>query len=228
MSAPLLWFDAVCVHDPDYAEPLLEFLRLQIRAGEAVALVGPSGSGKSTALALALGESEPTAGAVQVLAWDPRALDRAGLRELRLRVGHLPQQGGLLSNLTLADNIALPLLFHRRLEEGAARHEVRALCRLLDLHELPAVMPALAPPLLRQAVALARALILQPTLLLIDEPDAGLGGDAQEDWWRLLWRVQQELGVAMLVATADREHVQILTGTVVPLQKRRTATFRLL
>ncbi len=169
----------------------------------------------------------PTTGRVEVFGFEPAKLEPRGLDQLRLRVGYVPQRGGLLSNLNLRDNIALPLRYHRGADEATAAAEVERVHALLGIEPIPAMMPADAPLLMRQVAAIARALVLGPKLLLVDEPGSGHDEATAEELWRLLWRVQSETGVAILATTADARGALALTDRVVHLADRRAVTFRL-
>lgn len=228
-TAPVLEFSEVFLHHPDFGGPLLENLDFAIRPGEIQALTGPSGSGKSSALALALGAGLPTRGEVHVNGANISALDSDGIAHLRTRIGWVPQQGGLVSNLTLIENLALPLRWHRRLDDAAARPAMVAACELVDLEldDLPAIQPARAGQEMRQLIALATALVLEPTLLLIDEPANGLGGNASREYWRLLHRLRERRGLAMLVAATDAPTVRTQVERCLALPARQQDLSRL-
>lgn len=204
-NAPILEFSEVFLHHPSFSGPLLEDLTFALRPGEILALTGPAGSGKSSALALALAAGLPTRGEVHINGTATAALDSEGVAHLRTRIGWVPQQGGLISNLSLIDNLALPLRWHRRMTEAETRPVMAAACELvdLDLDDLPPIQPAHAGQEMRQLITLATALVLEPTLLLIDEPANGLGGNAAREYWRLLHRLRERRGIAMLVAATD-------------------------
>ncbi|MBA3686157.1 MAG: ATP-binding cassette domain-containing protein [Planctomycetes bacterium] len=223
--------DAVAFSGVSYTtaegETLLSGLDFALAPGESLVIAGGGSSGKSSALALCVGGYAPTSGSVAVLGEDPSALDVRALDRLRLRVGYVPQRGGLLSNLDLRDNISLPLRYHRGADGSTAARAVERVHTLLDVEPLPALMPADAPLLMRQVAAIARALVLGPELLLIDEPGSGLDEADAEELWRLLWRVQSETGIAILATTADAAAAQPLTTRVLHLTGRRQVTFRL-
>jgi ABC-type transporter Mla maintaining outer membrane lipid asymmetry ATPase subunit MlaF len=204
-NAPVLEFSEVFLHHPSFGGPLLEDLSFAIRPGEVLALTGPAGSGKTSALALAIAADGPTAGEVLFNGTGTAALDRDGIAHLRTRIGWVPQQGALVSNLSLLDNLALPLRWHRRLSDAEARPAMAAACELVDLEldDLPQLQPARAGQEMRQLIALATALVLEPALLVVDEPGAGLGGNAAREYWRLLHRLRERRGLAVLVAATD-------------------------
>jgi phospholipid/cholesterol/gamma-HCH transport system ATP-binding protein len=230
LHPPVLEFVGVSYHDPLHRTPLLEHLEFSLSSGESLALTGPAGSGKSTALGLILGACRVTRGEVLVCDQNPAVLGRLDLERLRTRVGYLAQHGALLSNLTLYDNLVLPLRYHRRATDQEARPFLEAACQVLDLElaDVPRLLPALVSPELRRLVALARALILEPALLVVDEPAVGLGGNAARELWRLLGLVRERRSLAIIVATIDAIAGRDFAGRTIALPPRPHATSRLM
>lgn len=224
MSAPVLVrFDDVGLHSPGHEEPLLQGLTFSLDEGAALTLTGAAGNGKSTALAMVVGGATPTAGEVRVLGERPARLTPEGLDGLRARIGYVPQRGGLLSNLSLLDNVALPLRYHRSAGDDEVRAGLARVQEALGIEPLPALPAALAPLKLRLLAAVARALILQPRVLILDEPARDLAGLAEQDLWRLLAGLRERLGIAILAATGNAESAYLLGGSVIALPARRRA-----
>jgi ABC-type transporter Mla maintaining outer membrane lipid asymmetry ATPase subunit MlaF len=219
---PVLEFAEVSYHDPRFQGPLLERIDFSLAPGEALALAGPAGSGKSTALGLALGASRPGSGEVLVLGRNPLSLDRAELAQLRARIGYVAQHGALLGNLSLLDNLALPLRWHRSTGEDETTALMAAACAdlELDLDELPRVQPGMASAEMRNLVALAKALVLDPVLLILDEPAFSLGGNAAREYWRLLAQLRQRRRLALLIATGDGGAIGKAVDRVISLPPR--------
>jgi ABC-type transporter Mla maintaining outer membrane lipid asymmetry ATPase subunit MlaF len=227
MNDAVLSFDTVFLDLPSEGQ-VLSGLSFSLAAGESLLLHGPAGSGKSAALALIVGLLAPTAGRVTVLGAEPATLAARTLDGLRAQVGYSPQYGALLSNLTLMDNVALPLRWHRGASPLVGATAVREAYALLGAEPPPPVQAAAAPEIHRQLARLAKAVILRPPLLVLDEPGGGLDADQREDLWRLIWRIQQDLGCAVLAATSDPGPARAFSERLVPLPPRRRNTLSIL
>lgn len=224
----MLKFTAVGVHANGFADPLLEGLDFTLSPGEALTLIGPPGCGKSTALALVAGGLKPTAGAVELDGVDLASLGGDALALHRRKIGFTPQRGGLLSNLTLVDNISLPLRYHRGADEVEVAATLKRLFRLFEVDDPPAVQASYASATWRWIAALARALVLEPDLLVVDDLGEELEVTDREDLWRLLWRVHSERGFAVLATTSDAGSASTLGDRVLALPGRRQVNFRIL
>jgi ABC-type transporter Mla maintaining outer membrane lipid asymmetry ATPase subunit MlaF len=223
-EGPLLAFDHV--HLASHGEALIEDLDFRLGPGEALVVTGPAGSGKSAITALAAGLTRPGQGSVRLAGGDPA--DPAAGPALRATAGFAPRSGALLSNLTLADNVALPLRWHRGLSATAAQTSVEATYRLLGAEPPPSVQAARAAPDQRELARLARAMALRPPLLVVDEAGAGLDAALREDLWRLLWRLSEETGCAVLALTVDPGPARVLSERMIHLPPRRRTTLRIL
>ncbi len=194
-------------------------LQLLVEHGALVSIVGGSGSGKTTLLRLMLGLQEPTRGRVRVLGTSVQA--RAGAAAAA-QVGMLFQRGALFSAFSVLDNIALPL--H---ELGGLPREVVREAALLKLNmvglgaEHANKMPADLSGGMIKRVALARALALDPPLLLLDEPTAGLDPEASDSFCALLASLHRELGLTVLMVTHDLDTVFELSTHVAVLADQR-------
>lgn len=199
-----------------------EQLDLAVRRGEVLGLVGGSGSGKSVLLNTLLGLREPDGGEIQVLD-APVALDGAARRiRLSARIGVLFQGGALFSALSVRENVAAPLVEHTTLP---GRLIDRIVAVKLSLAGLPPDVADLAPAELsggmRKRVSLARALALDPELLFLDEPTAGLDPLGAEAFDQLLLELRAALGLTVVMATHDLDTLYAVTDRIAVLADRR-------
>jgi phospholipid/cholesterol/gamma-HCH transport system ATP-binding protein len=170
-------------------------------AGSVTAVLGPSGAGKSTLLNAITGELAPTAGRLDVLG---ERMPRAGVRSLfalRRRMGVLLQGNGLLSDLDVFENVALPLRTHTRLPEPVLRELVTMKLNAVGLGEAGHLLPQQLSGGMARRVALARALVLDPPLMLYDEPLTGLDPIAVGVILDLIRRLNDSIGLTSLVIT---------------------------
>jgi phospholipid/cholesterol/gamma-HCH transport system ATP-binding protein len=172
-----------------------------LQPGTVTALLGPSGAGKSTLLYAITGELDPAAGALSVLG---EAMPRPNVRELfalRRRMGVLLQGNGLLSDLSVFENVALPLRFHTRLPEPVLAELVTMKLAAVGLGGAGALLPQELSGGMARRVALARALVLDPPLMLYDEPLTGLDPIAVGVILDLIRRLNDSLGLTSLIIT---------------------------
>jgi phospholipid/cholesterol/gamma-HCH transport system ATP-binding protein len=173
-----------------------------VRAGELVAVLGPSGAGKSTLLAAATGELAPDAGMVTVLG-EALPLPRARLFALRQRIGVLLQGSGLLSDLDVFENVALPLRAHGDLPANVLARLVAMKLAAVGLGAAAGLAPQQLSGGMARRVALARALMLDPPLMLYDEPLTGLDPIARGVIVALIRGLNRTLGLTSLVISHD-------------------------
>lgn len=199
---------------------------LSVARGEVVALVGGSGSGKTTLLRHVIGLTRPAEGTVSLFG---EPLFAGSVREQqarRQRFGVLFQHGALFSALTVAENIGFPL---RELRVVTAR-EIRDLVALkLAMVELEPSTALLMPSQLSggmiKRVALARALALEPELLLLDEPTAGLDPDRSDAFVGLIRSLRDQLGLTVVLVTHDIDTLASLASKVAILAERRILSY---
>ncbi|WP_413600242.1 dipeptide ABC transporter ATP-binding protein [Curtobacterium sp. Curtsp57] len=196
---------------------------IAVHAGETVGLVGESGSGKSTAARVALGLIKPTAGAVHLFGEDLRRTRGRDRRALRSGIGVVLQDpvASLDARMSVGECIAEPLAVHRRGMSTAERR--KRVDEVLDAVRLPRALANRAPRELsggqRQRVSLARALVLDPRLLVADEPTSALDVSVQEAVLEVLTELQGELGFACLFVSHDLAVVQHFAERVVVMRR---------
>ncbi len=175
---------------------------LTLAAGEMAVVTGGSATGKSVLLELVMGAFAPTAGVVLTLGEAPAMLQVAAQTRLRRRVGHVAQRGALLTNLSLYDNLILPLAYHTRLSDAELSARAARVLAELEIGQLPAGSASLAGRALLRQVALARSLILDPELLVLDDPTDGMDAVLAAATWQRLRDLQRRRGLAILAASS--------------------------
>ncbi|MBS1159955.1 MAG: ATP-binding cassette protein [Proteobacteria bacterium] len=201
-------------------------LDLQVAAGQIVGLLGGSGSGKTTLLREMLGLLRPSAGRVRLFGVDLDDPDLLIQRTVRRRLGMLFQHGALFSALSVFDNIAFPLRELRCLDEDWIRRLVHLKLAMVELETAHGkLMPAELSGGMVKRVALARALALEPELLLLDEPTAGLDPDRSQNFVELVGSLQQALGLTVLMVTHDLNTLAGLATHVAVLAEQRIIAF---
>jgi phospholipid/cholesterol/gamma-HCH transport system ATP-binding protein len=194
-------------------------LDLRIETGELVAIVGASGSGKTVLLRQILGLERPATGRVTVLGRPAAQLSEPGAAS---RVGMLFQHGALFSAFSVLDNIAFPLRELRTLPAELVRDAALVKLQMAGLDPAQAhKMPADLSGGMVKRVALARALVMDPPLLLLDEPTAGLDPDSADDLCALLRSLHQDLGLTVVMVTHDLDTIFALATRVAVLAEQR-------
>ncbi len=197
-------------------------LDLTVERGQVLGLVGGSGSGKTTLLREIVGLLKPERGTVHLFGHSVFADDPLLRRELRRRFGVLFQQGALFSALSVFDNIAFPLRELKRFDEALIGELVRLKLSMVELEaQHGGLMPSELSGGMVKRVALARALALEPELLVLDEPTAGLDPDLAESFVRLLGTLQKELGFTVVMVTHDLDTLAGLADRIAVLAEQR-------
>ena len=179
---------------------VLRDINLEVPRGSITAVLGPSGSGKSTLLSALTGELAPAAGTVEVFG-QPLPPDRRALLELRKGIGVLLQGNGLLTDLTAAENVALPLRAHTDLPMVLINQLVLMKLHAVGLRAAADAYPRELSGGMARRVALARALALDPPLMIYDEPLTGLDPIASGVVMSLVRRLNDTLGLTSIVVT---------------------------
>lgn len=185
-------------------------LTLSIPRGRITAIMGPSGTGKTTLMRLITGQITPTRGRILFDGQDVPLLKRADLYKLRLRMGMLFQNGALLTDRNVFENVAFPLREHTRLPNELIRHIVLTKLQAVGLRGAAGLTaPELSGGMARR-VALARAMATDPELLIYDEPFTGLDPISMGMIVRLVRQMNYALGITSIVVSHDVEELSIL------------------
>ncbi len=184
-------------------KPIFDDLSLSIPRGKVTAIMGPSGTGKTTLLKLIGGQLRPQRGEVWVDGVNVHALRHAELFELRKRMGMLFQQGALLTDLSVFENVAFPLREHTRLPESMIRDMVLMKLNAVGLRGARELMPVELSGGMARRVALARAIVMDPYLVMYDEPFTGQDPITLGVLVRLIRNLNDALGLTSILVSHD-------------------------
>ncbi len=185
-------------------------LDLQIARGRITAIMGPSGTGKTTLLRLITGQIRPTKGQVLFDGIDVCSLSTSELYALRRRMGMLFQNGALLTDEDVFENVAFPLREHTNLPESLIRNIVLTKLQAVGLRGAARLTPAELSGGMSRRVALARAMATDPEVLIYDEPFTGLDPISMGMIVRLVRQMNYALGITSIVVSHDVEELSIL------------------
>ncbi|MEM7431312.1 MAG: ATP-binding cassette domain-containing protein [Pseudomonadota bacterium] len=178
-------------------------MNITLAAGDVTAVMGPSGTGKTTLLRLITRQLEPDSGQVLVDGVDIATLSVAQLYKLRTRFGMLFQNGALLTDLNVFENVAFPLREHTKLGDRLIRHVVLTKLQAVGLRGAADLMPSELSGGMGRRVALARAIVMDPDILIYDEPFVGLDPISLGVIVRLVRRINDTLGISSIVVSHD-------------------------
>ena len=205
MSAP-----PVRIRDLHYAvgaRPIFAGVDIDVPQGQITAVMGPSGTGKTTLLRLLTGQVAADRGRIELFGESVGELDKARLYALRRRTGMLFQNGALLTDLTVFENVAFPVRAHARLPESVLRRLVLTKLEAVGLRGAAELMPSQLSGGMARRVALARAIVMDPELLIYDEPFVGLDPISMGVIVRLIRELNETLGVTSIVVSHDVEEL---------------------
>ena len=202
---------------------ILDTLNLNVPRGKVTALMGASGGGKTTVLRLIGGQQRASSGQVLFDGQDVGAMDSAALYAMRRRMGMLFQFGALFTDLSVYDNVAFALREHTELDEVLIRDIVLMKLDAVGLRGARDLMPAQISGGMARRVALARAIALDPELIMYDEPFAGLDPISLGTSAQLIRRLNDTLGITSIVVSHDLEETFRIADQVIILANGRVA-----
>ncbi|WP_439504009.1 ABC transporter ATP-binding protein [Methylophaga sp.] len=176
---------------------------IDIYQGKVTAIMGPSGTGKTTLLKLIGGQLKPDRGTVEVDGLNVHKLSHSKLYELRKRMGMLFQSGALLTDLNVFENVAFPLREHSRLPESMIRDLVLMKLQAVGLRNAREMMPAELSGGMARRVALARAVTLDPMMIMYDEPFTGQDPISMGTLVNLIRRINDAMGLTSIIVSHD-------------------------
>ena len=202
---------------------VLQGVDLEVAGGETITIIGGSGTGKSVLLRLIIGLIKPDAGRIWIDREEITPLPEERLLSIRRKVGMLFQGSALFDSLTVAENIAFPLREHTRMGEGEIRDRVREVLELVGLPGAEEKEPAELSGGMKKRVGLARAIALQPRIILYDEPTTGLDPSNIEKITELIMDLREKLGVTSVVVTHDMQSAFKVSDRIALLHQGRIA-----
>ena len=205
------------IRNVDYAingRPVFAGLDMEFARGRVTAVMGPSGTGKTTLLRLITGQVHADSGSIVVAGQELRGVRRADLYVLRRRMGMLFQNGALLTDLSVFENVAFPLRKHTDLPERLIRQLVLTKLQAVGLRGAAELMPSELSGGMSRRVALARAIVMDPEILIYDEPFVGLDPISLGVILRLIRRLNDALGITSIVVSHDVQEISTVADSV--------------
>jgi len=202
------------------SQGVLNGISLAVRRGETLAVLGRSGTGKSVLLRIIIGLEKPDSGSVRIHGQDIAGLALDQLGEVRKKMGFLFQHAALYDSLTVGQNVAFPLQHHKKeMSRSEQGDRVKQLLAEVGMEGDLEKMPSDISGGMQKRVGLARALALEPDVLLLDEPTAGLDPISSGEIDDLILKLQQEHHMASIVVTHDLHSAKTIAGRLALLNE---------
>ena len=196
------------------ANEIFKGLSLDIRRGQVTGFMGPSGTGKTTLLKIIGGQLFPAQGTVFVEGQNVHTLGRSALYDLRMRMGMLFQSGALLTDINVFENVAFPLREHTKLPEQIIRDLVLIKLEAVGLRGARKLLPSQLSGGMARRVALARAIVLDPMMIMYDEPFTGLDPITKGTIVTLIKQLNASLGLTSIMVSHDVEETMSISDYI--------------
>jgi phospholipid/cholesterol/gamma-HCH transport system ATP-binding protein len=214
---PIIKVEKLTTHYGD--RRILDELDFTVNPGEIMVIMGASGSGKSTLLRTLLGLNKPTRGRITIMGTEVTSASRKDLYRLRRNLGVAFQSGALFGNLSLIENVQLPLKEHTNLDDNTIRIMSRIKLDMMNLTGFDDLMPAELSGGMVKRAALARAIVMDPELLFFDEPSAGLDPVVAAELDEYILELKQSLGMTIVVVTHELQSAFRIADRITILDK---------
>ncbi|MGB6943923.1 MAG: ABC transporter ATP-binding protein [Bryobacteraceae bacterium] len=207
------------LHKSFGSQKVLNGIHLTAERGQTVVVLGRSGTGKSVLLKLMVGLQQPDSGSIRIQGQEIAGLELNRLNEIRKKIGFLFQQAALYDSLTVEENVDFPLSRHTTLPEAERRERVRALLASVGMERDLTKMPSDISGGMQKRVGLARALALDPDILLFDEPTSGLDPITAAEIGDLIMKLKKERNLTSVVVTHDIHSAKSIADHLVLLRQ---------
>lgn len=198
---------------------ILHGVSLTVDPGEIMVIMGGSGSGKSTLLRYMLGLHRPDSGSIEILGEEIQKLSGRQWRTLRQKMGVSFQGGALFNSMTVGENVCMPLREHSRLDDNTIRIMSRMKLEVVNLAGFEDLMPSQLSGGMVKRAALARAIVMDPSILFFDEPSAGLDPVVSAELDELILRLRDALNVSVVVVTHELDSAFKIADRITVLDK---------
>ena len=216
---PVIRINNLCKKFGD--EVVLDNFNMELYEGENLVLMGKSGSGKSVMIKCLVGLMEPDSGEIEILGKNIKTLHQVEMDELRSEIGFLFQGSALYDSMTVQENLEFPLRHHKKKFKGTNTDSfVNEALENVHLEKTKELMPAELSGGMQRRIALARALILQPKIILYDEPTTGLDPITAKEIIILMMEIQKKYKTSSLIITHDVDCARVISNRMILLLEK--------